>query len=153
MLSRLRIDWLLLAAFAMHLAVVLPLVWLLPAYIDEVYSIRTASHSVWESLKLGVTFERQAPIYFGVLNVWCRINNSIEFARIFSVVCTLATMWVSANLSRELFVRVPSATLALLLALHPTVLFAATECRVYALEIFLVALLLNVFAKLFLLKD
>jgi hypothetical protein len=62
-------------------------------------------------------------------------------------------MWVSANLSRELFVRVPSATLALLLALHPTVLFAATECRVYALEIFLVALLLNVFAKLFLLNQ
>jgi 4-amino-4-deoxy-L-arabinose transferase-like glycosyltransferase len=153
MLRRLRIDRLLLAAFAIHLAVVLPLVWLLPAYIDEVYSLRTASHSVWESLKLGVTFERQAPMYFGMLNIWCRINNSIEFARIFSVLCTLGTIWVGANLSRQLFGRVPGATLALLLALHPSVLFAATECRVYAAEIFLVALLLYIFAKLFLLNQ
>jgi len=145
-----RSRWPLWAVVFVHLGVALPLAFVLPIWIDEAYSLRTTAHSLAESLRLGVTFEQQAPLYFGVLSLWRTIDPSPEFARLLSILLTTATLFVAARISHRLFPNISDAYLPAIIALQPVFLYAALEIRVYALAIFVSSVLVLLFARSFL---
>jgi hypothetical protein len=53
---------------------------------DEAYSLNTTSHNLFEVVKFSYNFEGQPPFYFLLLAVWRKINSSIFFARLLSVI-------------------------------------------------------------------
>lgn len=139
----------LFAVLAIYLGLAVPLAIGLPMWVDEAYSLRTSSLSLIESLRAGFYFERQAPLYFGLLHLWRAIHPSPEFARLFSVLCGAATLIVGARFSRRVFPDLSEAALPALLALHPLFLYAVLEIRVYALATLLAACLLLAFVRAF----
>lgn len=145
-----RSRWPLWAVIVLHLGVVLPLAFVLPIWIDEAYSLRTTAHTIAESLRLGVTFELQAPLYFGVLSLWRTIDPSPEFARLLSILFTTATLFVAARISHRLFPNISDAFLPAIITLQPVFLYAALEIRVYALALFMSSVLVLLFVRSFL---
>lgn len=120
----------------------LPLAWTLNLYVDEVYSLHTSAQGPLAALSGGIHFERQAPLYFGLLSLWRWIDPSVFFARLLSVLCIAASLLVLARIARRLFPNVAPAWFVAPFALHPAAIWAAVEIRVYALAILLCAVLL-----------
>ena len=121
----------------LHLLLVLPLAWYLNIWADEASTLYSTDHGLINALQNAATVERQAPLYFWVMSVWRSISGSIFFARIFSVICTVVAIKLFAGfVSRVLPAR--SALLATaFFAMHPILIWAAVEIRVYALVIML----------------
>jgi len=126
----------------LQLLVSLPLAWLLNLYVDEVYSLHTAAQGPLGALAGGIHFERQAPLYFGLLSLWQMIDASVFFARLLSILCISASLVVLAQVARRLFPGVHPAWFVAPFALHPAAIWASVEIRVYALAMLLAALLL-----------
>lgn len=139
--------WVVLLA---HLALVVPLAICLPVWSDEVYTMRTSSHGILESMRLGITFERQAPLYFGLVSLAQSGWNSIYCCRLFSVAASAFAIWVVAKTSSLLAPKINPIWPALLLCAHPFLVFAATESRVYSLLILSIALVCHGFVINFL---
>ena len=131
-----------LGLVAIQLLICLPLAWVLNLYVDEVYSLHTSSQGLLAALSGGIRFERQAPLYFGLLSLWRLIDPSVFFARLLSVLCISASLLVLARIARRLYPSVHPAWFVAPFALHPSAIWAAVEIRVYALAILLAALLL-----------
>ncbi|HYP50856.1 MAG TPA: hypothetical protein VEQ34_07940, partial [Pyrinomonadaceae bacterium] len=92
--------WLLVAA---HLAVAIPLAWVLNLWIDEAWTMQTTARGVGYALSEGVSGERQAPLYFVLLAVWRFFDESLFFARLFSILCTAASVFVFDRIADRIF--------------------------------------------------
>lgn len=129
----------------LNLAMTLPLACKLSIITDEAFSLQTTSKGVVYAFKQALYFELQAPLYFVLLDIWRGINDSIFFARLFSVLSIALTIKVVALLSQRLFRKIHPGWLAAAVALHPYTAWAATEIRLYAFGILLSSLLLLLF--------
>lgn len=109
-------------------------------WVDEACTLNTTKSTLLFAVKHAVIFEEQPPVYFGILSLWRHINNSIPFARLFSILCIVLTSIILARLAEPF----PSQRRLFLLCLfltNPLVLWAATEMRVYAMGMLLSATL------------
>src|SRR5688572_3040229 len=88
---------------AFHLALVLPLAFVLNIWADEASTLYTTGQGPWHALQNAAADEKQAPLYFWIMSLWRCINGSIFFARLFSVICSVVSIVVFARLARRLF--------------------------------------------------
>ena len=148
--SRAAAIW---ALLGLQLLLVLPLAHALNLWVDEIYSLHTAAQGPLDALSRGIHFERQAPLYFGLLALWREVDPSPFFARLLSILCIGLSLFVVARIGRRLFPDVHPAWFAAPLALHPTAIWAALEIRVYALAILLGGLVLGAGLRAFFARE
>lgn len=144
---RLNTSQLLIAGvILLHLAITLPLAWLLNIGHDEAYSLETAAHGPGIALTRALHFELQPPFYFALLSIWRMADvNSVFLGRSLSVLCSALMLLVTPQISRHCFRDLSPAWLTSLVALNPFVIWAAIEMRLYALVLLLASLLLWLF--------
>lgn len=138
-------------AIALHLAVVLPLAARLNIWLDEAWTMQTTARGFSFAWREAIVAEHQAPLYFAFMSLWRALDDSLFFARFFSTLCIAATIALLPALLKRFAPRAgenDSRGLQILLpfvfAVHPYSIWASLEARVYALLIFLSALLLLV---------
>ena len=139
------VDLTVLLLVMLHLAVTLPLAFILNIWVDEAYSLHTTSGSLTEAFAKSIVFEQQAPAYFLLLDLWRTIDPSAVFARLLSVLCTASTLVVAARISQRLFPGWSPAWMVAFLAFNPTIVWAAVEARVYPMAILAATLVLFAF--------
>jgi hypothetical protein len=108
---------------------------------DEMYSLHSSSGSPGLALRQAIDFELQPPLYFVLLSVWRKADQSVFFARLLSSLLGCATIVSAAALAERLRLKVHPAWVAAVVATHPLVVWAGTEIRVYALILLLSTLL------------
>lgn len=134
------------ALFAfLHLAIALPLGWILNIWADEASTLYTTEHGISNALQHAITDEKQAPLYFWVLSIWREASSSIFFARFFSVLCSLLAIGAFWNLARRFFREKAAVFITAVFALHPFLIWASLEIRVYSLTVLLCILLIRYF--------
>ncbi len=120
-----------------HLAIVLPLAFYLNIWADEGSTLHTTEHGIFQAWQAALADEKQAPLYFWTLSLWREINHSIFFARLFSVFCSAAAIKLFADLTRRLFDGKTAILMTAFFALHPYLIWASLEIRVYSAVVLL----------------
>lgn len=134
-----KFVWFCIAA---HLVIVLPLAWKLNLWLDEAWTLKTTANTgaLWTE---AIYAERQAPLYFFLLAAWrLMLGESLFAARLFSICCTVAVIFVFNKLAKRLLPETCANYATAFFALHPFLIWAALEARVYALVVLFSVLLL-----------
>jgi 4-amino-4-deoxy-L-arabinose transferase-like glycosyltransferase len=134
--------WAIPALAGLYVAIALPLAARLDIWIDEAYTLATTGQGARHALHQALFFEQQPPLYFVLLSLWRTLDGGVLFARLFSVLCGLATLFAVAALSRRWLPEAHPAWLTALAGLNPFFFYAVLEIRTYALALLLSALLL-----------
>jgi uncharacterized membrane protein len=112
---------------------------------DEAYTLDTTSRSVGYAFTQAIRFEQQAPLYFVLLSIWRRLDQSIFFARLFSVLLAPLTVWAAAAAARRLLPGVAPLLAAAVAGIHYQIVWGAVEIRPYALMMLLSCIILITF--------
>ena len=129
----------------LNLAIVLPLAFFLNIWVDEASTLYTTQNGFLAAFQNALKDEKQAPLYFWTLSLWRGINDSIFFARLFSIVCSLLAIKFFNDLARKFFDEKAAVLVTAFFAFHPYLIWASLEIRVYSLVILLTILLLKFF--------
>lgn len=126
----------------LHLLLVFPLAAILNIWIDEAFTLESTRegliHAVWRALD----YEFQPPLYFIIMTLWRSLNDSIFFARIFSIICTTSTLILAGALARRYLPGIRPWLVAAVVAFNPLTVYAAVDIRFYAPALFLSGMLL-----------
>ena len=133
----------------LHLVITLPLAYILNAWTDEASTLATTGNGFLATLT-NFYNEKQAPLYFLLMGLWREINGSIFFARLFSIICSILAIKLFFDLAKKLFAGKASFFITTVFALHPFLIWASLEIRVYSLVILFSIALLNLFYEGFL---
>ncbi len=144
-ISRRTRNLIVLLLMAAHLAIVLPQAYLLNIWVDEASTLYATQNGFWIAFQNAATEQKQAPLYFWIMSLWRSIDGSIFFARLFSVLCSLAAVRLFAGLAGRFVPPFAAVLLTAFFALHPYLIWASLEIRVYALVILLSIVLLRLF--------
>lgn len=148
-ITRSWLNFSVLFLIAAHLALVLPQAFLLNVWVDEASTLYATQSGFWTAFQNAATEQKQAPLYFWIMSLWRQIDTSIFFARLFSVLCSVAAIRLFAGLAWK-YVSPPAALLlTAFFALHPYLVWASLEIRVYALVILLTVILIRLFLSAF----
>ncbi len=128
-----------------NLAITIPLAAILNIWTDEAYSLDTTGKNLQYAINQAINFELQPPLYFVLLNIWRSVNDSIFWARLFSIICVVLTIYTVALLSERFIKTIHPVWVVTTFALNPLVIKIALEIRVYAFVMLLSALLLLLF--------
>ncbi len=134
----------------LHLAISLPLAYVLNIWMDEASTLYTTRNGFFHALSNAFVDERQAPLYFLILSVWRMPGDSIFFARLFSILAGALAVFFFYRLTRRFFDEFAANFITVLFAVHPYLIWASVEIRVYSTVILLSVLLLKFFAEGFL---
>jgi hypothetical protein len=110
-------------------------------WVDEAYTLHTTGSGIGGAVRRW-RFERQAPLYFILLSLFRLIDDSILFARSFSVLAAAGFVILITKTAKTVSSTIPRWVTVGLLAVHPFTLWAATEVRVYSFGLFLTAAIL-----------
>ena len=135
----------LLILILLHLAIALPLASALNIWTDEASTLYTTQHGLVRAFQNLFTDEKQAPLYFLLLSLWRKIDDSVFFARMFSAVFSVLSILAFARLARRIWERKTALFLTALFALHPYLVWASLEIRLYSFIIFITCLLFSFF--------
>jgi hypothetical protein len=142
-----------LGLIAIHLAVVLPFAYLLNIWSDEASTLYATQNGLWRAFESAAIEQKQAPLYFWVLALWRQVNDSIFFARLFSVICSVAAIWIFSRIGSRLLSAKAALPATAFFALHPYLMWASLETRVYSLVILVSLGLIYLFLKAFWLDE
>lgn len=134
----------------LHLMIALPMAYLLNIWVDEASSLNTTQNGFYSALQNTLADEKQAPLYFWALSIWRGINDSIFFARLFSILPSVLAIGLFYKLVKRLWTEKTANFATFFFALHPYLFWASLEIRVYSLVIMLTLLLLYLFVDGFL---
>ena len=109
---------------------------------DEAYSLYTSSGDFVRAFKKAIFFEAQAPLYFLILTAWRNINDSIFFARIFSIICGALSLVVYYIFLKKNKFKTSINLLLLLIITSPVLINYSVEIRKYSLLLLLSMLLI-----------
>ena len=126
----------------LNLAITIPLAAILNIWTDEAYSLDTTGKSLQYAISQAINFELQPPLYFALVNIWRSINDSIFWARLFSIIAIALTIYLVALLAKRLIKTINPVYIVAAFALNPFTIKVALEIRVYAFVMLLSALLL-----------
>ncbi len=129
----------------LHAAIALPLAWHLNIWMDEASTLYSTQHGLIHTIQNAFRDEKQAPLYFIILSVWRGINDSIFFARLFSIISSLLAIKFFYDLTRKFLEEKKAIFITTFFAVHPFLFWASLEIRVYSLLILLSILLLKLF--------
>jgi hypothetical protein len=133
--------WLLIV----HISITLFLAKALNIWVDEAYSLDTSSQTLGYAIERSISYEIQPPLYFALLTLWRSLNDSVFWARLFSVVCIALAVYLSADLAQRYLSKIQPSWLTAAMAFHPYAIWAAVEIRAYALAVLISVLLLRWF--------
>jgi mannosyltransferase len=108
-------------------------------WLDESYSMYTATLPVATAIRHSLGYELQPPLYFVLLDFWLRLSRNVMFGRVVSTVAVMVFVVTIAAAARRLGVR-QWPRVAAVVAVVPGVLWAASELRGYGLVMCLAAL-------------
>lgn len=134
-----------LALILLNLCITLPLALKLNIWVDEAYSLHTTGKDIEYAIQQSLHFELQPPLYFILLTLWRHLNGSIFFARLFSVICTVLTIYSFSRLSKIFISEIHPFWGVCFVAINPFLVWAAVEIRLYAFWILLCSLLILTF--------
>lgn len=137
----------LIAGICVHLAIALPYAYTLNVWSDEASSLFTTSNGLLATIDTVFANEKQAPLYFLLLSVWRSINESVFFARILSIIAALSAIYCFSVLVQRFVTERAAAIATFLFAVHPFVIWASLEIRVYAFVILVTCLLLEAYFR------
>lgn len=129
-----------------HLAFALPFAYILNIWTDEASSLHTTQNGFFRTFSNVFADEKQAPLYFLFLSLWRALNDSIFFARLPSVFFSLLAIIFFYDLARKFLSENAARFVCFFFAVHPYLIWASTEIRVYSLIILLSVVLLYFFA-------
>lgn len=135
----------LLILILLHLAIALPLAFYLNIWVDEASTLHTTQNGFFQAFNNLFNDEKQAPLYFLLMSLWRKINDSIFFARLFSIIWSALAIKVFFDLARKIWEDKRAFFVTGLFALHPMLFWASLEIRLYSLIILISVLLLKVF--------
>lgn len=135
-------PWLLML---LSLALATPLAYLLNIRFDEAYTLNTTANGVVDAFHKAIGFGQQAPLYFVVISLWRSVDQSVFFARLFSVLCLPLFIWVSFAVSKRYLKNVDPLFIAAIAAVHQQAIWNALDIRLYALMTLFSGLLLLLF--------
>lgn len=134
-----------LGLIVVHLAIALPLAFSLNIWADEASSLYTTQNGFLSAFQNAAANEKQAPLYFWILSLWRLFNDSIFFARLFSVICSVLAIVVFARFASRTFERRTALLTTAFFALHPFLFLASLEIRGYSMVILLSVVLIRLF--------
>lgn len=140
----------LLILIFLHLAIALPLAYFLNIWTDEASTLYTTNNGFFYALQNSLTIEKQAPLYFWALSLWRDFDDSVFFARLFSIVFSVLAIIFFNSLARKNFDGKAAIFLTAFFALHPFLIWTSLEIRLYSTVIFISILILDLFAEIFL---
>ena len=129
----------------LHLAVALPLAFALNIWVDEASTLHTTQNGFFQAFRNLFTDEKQAPLYFLLMSLWRKINDSIFFARLFSIICSALAIAIFSRLARKIWDEKAAFFITAIFALHPYLFWASLEIRLYSLIILITCLLFGFF--------
>ena len=138
-------NYLIHLILCLYLAITIPLAAILNVWSDEVYSLNTTKNNIQYAINQAINFELQPPLYFALLNIWRTVNDSVFWARLFSIIAIAITIYIVDLLAKRFIKNINSIWFVAIFAFNPYVIRMAIEIRVYALLILLSALLLLLF--------
>ena len=119
-------------------------------WIDEASSLIAARMPFIQTLHQAITFEAQAPLYYLLLHIWLWPLKSIFYARIFSLIFSMASIPIVYKILKSLGLNsIMTLFLTLIFATNPFIIFSSCTIRYYSLSIFLSALLFLLFNKIY----
>jgi uncharacterized membrane protein len=130
---------------AIHLAIALPLAYFLNVWSDEASTLTTTNFGIQHAFNEIFSVEKQAPLYFLLLSLWRNINDSVFFARIFSIIFTVGSIWIFPGVAKNWFAEKETKYLTVFFALHPFLFCMTLEIRAYSAMILISLLLLKYF--------
>lgn len=133
----------------LHVAIALPLAYFLNIWADEASTLYTTENGFLHAFQNAAANEKQAPLYFWIISVWRSLNESIFFARLFSIICAGVSIRLFAGLVARLLEPRSAFLATAFFALHPMLIWASLEIRVYALVILFSILLMGLFFDAF----
>jgi hypothetical protein len=136
---------LVLILIALHLAISLPLAYFLNVWSDEASTLETTNHGLFFAFETVFKVEKQSPLYFLLLSLWRNIDTSVFFARIFSIIFSIASIAVLPRVAKNWLNEKQAKYLIIFFALHPFLFMASLEIRGYSAIILLSILLLKFF--------
>lgn len=139
---RSKVVWLLILV---HLLITLPLAYFLNAWVDEASTLYNTQKGFIDTALNVFHTEKQAPLYFILLSIWRDIDGSIFFARLFSVICGCLAIKFFYDLAKSFFDEKKAILITAFFALHPYLIWASLEIRLYSMVILLTVLLLKFF--------
>ena len=142
-------KWILLAIIGVHLAITLPAAYLLNIWVDEASSLYATERGFWVAFQTAAAEQKQAPLYFWILSLWRSIEGSIFFARLFSIICSIISIKLFADLASRIADRRGAILITAFFGLHPFLIWASLEIRVYSLVILLSIVLIRSFLASF----
>ena len=137
-----KIIWLLVF---LHLAIALPLAFSLNIWVDEASTLHTTQHGFVQTFRSLFTDEKQAPLYFLLMSCWRKLDDSIIFARLFSILGSLLAIGAFSRLARRIWDEKTAIFITAVFALHPYLFWASLEIRLYSLVILITCLLFSFF--------
>ncbi|CAN5179561.1 hypothetical protein BH20ACI2_BH20ACI2_03360 [soil metagenome] len=138
-------KWILPAVIGLHLAITLPGAYYLNIWVDEASSLYATQQGFWTAFQNAAAEQKQAPLYFWILSLWRSIDGSIFFARLFSIICSVAAIKLFAGLASRILDHRGAMLLTAFFGLHPFLIWASLEIRVYSLVILLSIVLIRLF--------
>jgi hypothetical protein len=130
-----------------HLAVTLPLAYLLNAWVDEASTLHSTADGFLHTLRTVFHTEKQAPLYFLLVSIWRDIDPSIFFARLFSIIWSCLAIVFFFRVVLRFFDLQKAFLLTAFFALHPYLIWASLEIRLYSLVVFQTTVLFWTFAR------
>ncbi len=143
----------LIALVILHVAISLPLAFHLNIWADEGSTLYTTENGFVRTFQNVFADEKQAPLYFLLMSLWRKINDSIFFARLFSVVCSALAIFAFSHLARKIWEEKAAIFITAIFALHPYLFWASLEIRLYSLIILISCLLFEFFYDGYLRED
>ena len=135
-------PWLLMLV---SLLIATPLAYLLNIRFDEAYTLNTTANGVVEAFRQAIGFGQQAPLYFSAIALWRSVDESVFFARLFSVICLPLFVWIAYAVSKRYLKNVNPLFIAAIAVVHQQTVWNALDIRVYALMMLFSGLLLLLF--------
>jgi hypothetical protein len=131
----------------------LPLSAALNIWLDEAFTLHSTGAGPLVAWAQAITFDGQPPLYFVLESLWRELNEtSVVFARVPSMLFAAAAVAIIVLAVHRVTPRIPSFVVALVTAINPIVIWAATEMRLYALVLLVGAVLTWTFVEGFLVE-
>ncbi|MEM7368471.1 MAG: glycosyltransferase family 39 protein [Bacteroidota bacterium] len=136
---------LILACILLNLAIAIPFAANLNLRSDEGYAMESSSRDFAYAVDQAIHFELQAPLYFGIISLWRNINDSIFFARLYSILCILGAVFVIKEISLRYIPSINPIWPVAIFLFNPITIYTEVDVRCYAMILLLSSLLLMTF--------
>ena len=131
----------------LNISITIFLSWKLNVWIDEVFTLQAVNQDMIHTIQRAFYFEKQPPFYYILLNLWYRLNGTVLFARLLSVVAIALSVFIASKIATRLFNQIPPFIITACIAINPLIIYAAVEIRLFAVAILISSLLLFFFIE------